>query len=498
MLRAMSTAVPGFLSFVNASPSPFHAVHSASEMLLKHGFTALEEKGSWAGKILPSGRYFTTRNKTSVVAFVVGGKYEVDAGGFTVLAAHTDSPCLKVKPISKRESAGCLMVATESYGGLLAYTWFDRDLSIAGRVLVEDPATGIIRSHLVRIDEPILRVPSLAIHLQREANEKFAVNKENDLAALLATASSTLNTGSSSTTSAAAAAASSDGGAAAAAATSAAASSASAVKRHHSALLARIASDIGVEPERICDFELCLYDTQPATTGGVTGEFIFSPRLDNLLMSYACLESLVRSAADDAAVAAEANIRVVGLFDNEEVGSDSVPGAGSTFLEQVLRRVMEARDASVSTLSSSTFSRAVRRSILVSADMAHACHPSHSHLHEAAHRPKLNGGLVIKSNTNQRYATTAVTATVVRKAADAAGAPIQEFVVRQDMGCGSTIGPILSTSLGMRTVDVGVPQLAMHSCREMCGAADLDHAVAVLTRILVDFHDMEAHIVDTD
>jgi aspartyl aminopeptidase len=457
---------------VTKSPSPFHAVHNTMEILAKHGFVRLSEKESW-GDLAPGGKYFTTRNQTAIVAFVVGEKYTPEEGGFCVMAAHTDSPCLRIKPVSKRSTHGFACVGSEWYGGLLSYTWFDRDLSIAGRALVERD-DGKIESVLVNVNRPILRVPSLAIHLNRSVDEGFKVNKEQHLTAVLASeVTSVLN----------------EGGAAPSA--DAAACASSAVHRHHPLLMEVLSDEIGCKPENIRDFELSMFDFQPAVIGGAKEEFIFSPRLDNLLMSYVTIESLLRSSSAADALASEANVRVVGLFDNEEVGSSSVPGAGSTFLEQVLGRI-------VGSTKSDTFMAAMRKSILVSADMAHSVHPNYSEFHECMHRPMMNAGLVIKNNTNQRYATTAITASMIRKAAEMTKTPIQEFVIKQDIGCGSTIGPILATSLGMRTVDVGVAQLAMHSAREMCGSEDVELAAKVLTTFFQHYAEIDGSFVGTD
>ncbi len=501
---AAPSRAKAFVDFVNKSPSPFHAVQTVASRLSSAGFTELSEKDSW--KIAKEGKYFVTRNNSAIVAFTVGGAFDPAKGGFTVTAAHTDSPCVRVKPISKRSSEGLSLVGSEWYGGLLAYTWFDRDLSVAGRVLVEQP-DGSITARLVNVPRPILRIPSLAIHLNRGANDKFEVNKESHLTAVFAseakTALEALAKKPAGAASAAAPAAAASAAAAAASAASAAEATEGAAARHHPRLLELIAEGHDFTPDQIVDFELCMYDTHPATLGGADYDFVFAPRLDNLLMSFCCTESLLSASTAEgpdgaASLAADANVRVVGLFDNEEVGSDSVPGAGSTFLEHVLRRVTASVPPSDGSPVEEAFMRAVRRSVLVSADMAHAVHPNYSDKHEAKHRPKMNCGLVVKHNTNQRYATTTVTSTLVRKAAKAAGAPVQEFVMRQDMGCGSTIGPILSTSLGMRTVDVGVAQLAMHSCREMCGSHDIESTIDVFDRLYRDFRVMDDAMLGTD
>ena len=313
---------------------------------------------------------------------------------------------------------------------------------------------------------------SLAIHLDRTVNDKHSINSETHLPPVLATAlRARLEEGS------AAPAAGGGGGGAAVPGTGGAAT------RHHRGLVAALAAELAVAPEALHDFELSLYDTQGSAIGGLFSEFIFSPRLDNLCMTHSTLEGLIASCAPAGALAGERNVRIVASFNHEEVGSNSTPGAGSTLLEDLLARLCPGPPA--------LRAAALRRSLLVSADMAHALHPNHAGLHEENHRPALHGGLVIKANANQRYATEAATAFYVRRVAEAAGVPLQDFCVRQDVGCGSTVGPILATRLGVRTVDVGLPQLSMHSAREMCGVEDVAHGVAFFTRYFSHFHRVE-------
>lgn len=253
--------------------------------------------------------------------------------------------------------------------------------------------------------------------------------------------------------------------------------------RHAPALIAALAEEMGVEVEAIEDFELVLCDTQPAAVGGVHREFVFAPRLDNLLMSFTAIRALLDS---QESLAADRDVRAAALFDNEEVGSNSVPGAGSTLMREVMERVSGLE----------RFPSAARRSLLISADMAHALHPNYREKHESLHQPAIHGGVVIKHNANQRYATNAVTATLLRKVAERRGLPLQEFVIRQDQGCGSTIGPILATSCGVRTVDVGVPQWSMHSIRESCGTDDIHHAIELFKGTFEDYADLDEAMAD--
>lgn len=382
----------------------------------------------------------------------MGGKYE-QGNGFHIIGAHTDSPCLKVKPVSNLESQGWLQVGVECYGGGLFHTWFDRDLGIAGRVIVRESDT-CFRSKLVLVNKPIMRIPTLAIHLDRGVQEGFTFNKETHLRPVIATAAraqlEATTTGEGKPKA-----------------------------KHQSVLLQLIAKELSIEVDQICDFELCLFDTQGANVGGVLDEFIFSPRLDNLCCSWLATQSLIESLPN---LENDTNVRVVALFDNEEVGSDSLMGAGSNFLQTVSERIAQG------TLCAA----AARKSFLVSADMAHGVHPNYSEKHEVNHRPALHAGPVIKYNANERYATTGESAFLLKELARRHDVAVQEFVVRQDTGCGSTIGPILATSTGIRTIDVGVAQLSMHSIREMCGTEDLEVTKKWFTAFFSEFAALDA------
>lgn len=432
-----------------------------------------ERDAAWPNA--PGGKYYVTRGQSALVAFAVGGRFAPGAstGGFSITAAHTDSPCLRVKPISARAAGGYQSVAVETYGGGIWHTWFDRDLSVAGRAIVA-LGDGTFESRLVRVARPILRVPSLAIHLDRTVNDGFKVNAETHLPAVLATAVK----------------AALEAGAAAAPAGGADAGTGGAGARHHAVLVRLLAAELGVAPDAVADFELCLYDTQPSAVGGACAEFVFAPRLDNLAMTHATLSGLLASVAAPDALAAEPHVRVMAAFNHEEVGSASTTGAGGTLLEEVLARLAGGAPGALAA--------AARRSFLVSADMAHALHPNYPAVHEEAHRPALHGGLVIKNNANQRYATDAPTAFLMRRVAALARVPLQNFCVRQDAGCGSTVGPILATRLGVRTVDVGAPQLSMHSVREMAGVDDVAHAAAFFAAFFESFPALDAALAGAD
>lgn len=464
-----------FLSFVNGCHSEFHAVAVVSGMLLRAGFTQISERedSDWGKVIRPGKKYFFTRNQSSIIAFAVGKRWR-PGGGFVMAGAHTDSPVLKVKPVSKTTKSGFLQVGVEPYGGGLWNTWFDRNLTVAGRVIVESAPKGPsaagrrFECKLVHVPRPILYIPNLAIHLNRSIyTEGFKYNKQKHLLPVIATEQ--LNQPS-------AAAASEenekkDKGAAAG-------SAGTGLKdEHHSLLVDLLAKELKVPATAIKDFDLSLCDTQPACIHGAHNEFIASRGLDNLLMSFVCTKSLI-DATDEKALAEDGQVRLVALFDNEEIGSRSQQGAASCMMSSVLKRINN---------DAKSYDAAIRKSFLVSADMAHALHPNYPEKHEENHRPMIHKGLVIKKNGNQRYATNSVTTFLIEEIARRFKIPVQKFVVRNDMGCGSTIGPIISANTGVRTVDVGIPQFAMHSIREMCGTKDVYSSYQLIKNFFLEF-----------
>ncbi|KAI9503980.1 hypothetical protein GGI25_000862 [Coemansia spiralis] len=453
------------VDFINKSPSPFHAVDVCRKWLRGAQFTELKEKQSWHGAIKPNGRYFFTRNGSSLVAFAVGGKFH-PGNGVSIVGAHTDSPCFKLKPVSKKSGSGFLQVGVQVYGGGLWHTWFDRDLSVAGRVMVKD-ASGGYANRLIAIEEPIMRIPSLAIHLERSMADGFKYNKEVHLTPILATVFKAVNGEKSEKSD----------------------NEKEPKPAHHPILLERIAKELDIKVGDISDFELCLYDTQKATIGGICNEFIYSARLDNLNSSYCAIESLINSLSEESA-ADDSHIRMVALFDNEEVGSTSAYGANSALIESAIRRVHDSFD----NCGRSCFEECVANSYLISSDVTHAVHPNYSEKHEENHRPELHKGPAIKINANQRYATTAVTSAILKDIAARNDIPIQEFVVRNDSSCGSTIGPMLSAKLGLRTIDIGNPLLSMHSIREVCGTDDVGLMVKLFEHFFNEFAAIDAKI----
>lgn len=457
----------GMVDWFNKAVSNFHAVAEAKSRLTQAGYTELSERNEW--KLEKGGKYFFSRNASALVAFAIGAKYE-PGNGANMVGAHTDSPCLKLKPVSKTSSVGVEQIAVQTYGGGLWSTWFDRDLGVAGRVLVKQ-SDGTVSHRLVRIDKPICRIPMLAVHMERGSGTKLEINPENNLKAVLcSTAEATLNAKPDSGEE------SPDSG------------KTHANKAHHPGLVQAVAKELGVDASAIIDFELQLHDTQPSAIGGLYDEFIFAGRIDNLSSCFTSLEALLESTKAADSLADETGIRLIVHFDHEEVGSNSAPGAQGPLIVHTLRRVC-ALFASEG--HADAYQRTIQNSFMISADCAHAVHPNYVGKHEANHRPLINGGVVLKHNANQRYATTSVGAYIFRECARLSGTPTQEFVVRQDSGCGSTIGPITASNVGVQTIDVGMPQWSMHSVRETMGSKDPEYC----TRQLRTFFELGTAIV---
>ena len=414
----------GLCQFLDASPTPYHAVASLQTLLEDKGFEQLHEADSWGQ--LNAGHYFVIR-EASIIAFTLTGD-DLSNTGIRMVGAHTDSPCLKVKPKPEKVQQSLFQLGVEVYGGALLNPWFDRDLSLAGRVSYEDPQ-GQIAQVIIDFKDPIATIPSLAIHLDREANQNRSINPQLHLPPILAQMD--------------------DGD-----------------KLDFRALLEQQCRQQHPEINigRVLDYEMCFYDTQKAAVMGLSADFITSARLDNLLSCYVGLQSLL--AADNTRSA------LLVCNDHEEVGSQSVSGAQGTFLQAVLQRLVDGHEA---------YQRMVEQSLMISADNAHAIHPNYADKHDAEHGPLLNKGPVIKTNANQRYATSSHTSALFRQLCEQNDVPVQDFVVRTDMACGSTIGPITSSHIGVKTIDIGLPTFAMHSIRELAGSQDAVMLHKVLT-----------------
>ena len=443
----------GLLTFIENSPTPFHAVENMVSILRDNGFEALNEPDEWHEKIKQggdgqAGRYYVTRNDSSIIAFTLN--QPLPEKGFRMVGAHTDSPCLKVKPKPEIINNRYLQLGVEVYGGVLLNPWFDRDLSLAGRVSYLNEA-GEIQHQLIDLKKAIATIPSLAIHLDREANDKRCINKQNHLPPVLMKLP----------------------------AVELADESAELITDFKKILIQIINLSLkGTKDNqtkiktsaKILDYELSFYDTQAPAVIGFHDDFIASARLDNLLSCYTGLMAMVDESILDDKKPTQQNSLLI-CSDHEEVGSMSAAGAQGPFLRTVLERLCE---------SDEDYARMVANSSMVSADNAHGVHPNYADKHDGNHGPILNEGPVIKTNANQRYASNSETSVLFKHLCDLADVPVQSFVVRSDMGCGSTIGPITASEIGVKTVDVGVPTFAMHSIRELAGRWDAFYLYRVL------------------
>lgn len=424
-MQQNSQYLDDLFAFVNASPTAFHAAAAGAALLSDRGFQRLHEADTWSD--LAPGAYFVVRNDSSLIAFTFSNSPS-SGQPLRMAGAHTDSPGLKVKPNPLQLRQGCVQLGVEVYGGPLLAPWFDRDLSLAGRVSWRSGQSAL-QCSLVDFKRPIAVIPSLAIHLDREANSKRSIDKQTDLVPML------MQTAESSPP------------------------DFKTILQRQLALQHPAAA--GAE---ILDFELFLYDAQPLALVGLNGEFISGGRLDNLLSCHALLQGLI-------AAEPRRNCLIV-LNDHEEVGSVSAAGAQGAFLSDTLQRLF---------MEPGLRQQVIAGSLFVSVDNAHAVHPNFVGKHDPEHLPQLNRGPVIKMNANQRYATNALTASLFRQFCQKAEAPCQQFVMRNDLACGSTIGPLTAAGIGVPTVDVGIPQLAMHSIRETAGSADGWHLLRALT-----------------
>ena len=408
------------LKFIQASPTPYHATKQVAARLDAAGFQALHETDAWA---IPAGRYYVERNDSSIIAF----NWDPDTlnqSGLKMVGAHTDSPCLKVKPNPVTLEKDYQQLGVEVYGGVLMNPWFDRDLSLAGKVTYR-LQNGQLRNGLINFEHAIAVIPSLAIHLDRDANTQRSINAQTDLPPII-----------------------------------------SQTTEPFEALLKNevLRTFPQSQIEAILAFDLCFYDVNPPALIGLNQAFIASARLDNLLSCFIALDALVESDL--------ASNTLIVLNDHEEVGSSSIAGADGSFLVDVLARL---------TANSEDKTRILARSLLISTDNAHGVHPNFSNKHDPLHSPQLNQGPVIKVNANQRYATNTDTHGYFRALCDAQDIPHQVFVTRSDMGCGSTIGPITASKLGVKTLDIGLPTFGMHSIRELAGAKDPEYLLRALT-----------------
>ena len=425
--------VQHLLDFIDASPSPWHVIKSVEAQLASFNFKKLDETLSWT--LESGGRYYVVRDESSVIIFVLGQKPLVETG-FKMIGAHTDSPGLRVKPNAATGVDGLLRLGVEIYGGPILATFTDRDLSLAGRVNYKDTNNNIV-SALINFDRPLLRLPNLAIHMNRMVNEDgLKLHKQNELPLILsALAQECLP------------------------------------QTYFSELLQEQSA---CEAERILSWDLAVYDTQKGVFWGAENEFYANSQLDNLASCHAALQGLL----DDTVLENEATL-VCAFFDHEEIGSESNKGADGSFLGDVLKRI-----SLVTENNKEDFTRALAKSFMVSADMAHAYQPNFPLAYDPDHKVFVNKGPVIKVNANQRYSTESVSQAMFVDWCEQAGVPYQKYSHRSDLACGSTIGPITSARLGIRSVDVGNPVWAMHSIRESAGVLDHGYMIKVMKKFL--------------
>ncbi len=423
------------LQFLDASPVNFLAVKNIAQALTEAGYRQLDPCEA-LGEVKPGDRFFVTKNDSSIFAFQIGRRTLADAG-FHMICAHCDSPTFRIKPQAEiTTEGGMVKLNTEVYGGPIMSTWFDRPLTLAGRVIVKGEETMHPRTLLLHVKRPLLQISNLAIHFNRQVNDGVKLSRQKDMMPLLGIVSSELERGNM--------------------------------------LMRVIVEELqpscpGLTANDILDFDLYLADATPACTFGVHNEFISSGRLDDLSMCYAGLEALLASQPTD-------TTQVLAIFDNEETGSQTKQGAGSPFLASMLKRIALSQSH-----TEEAFHQAVERAFMVSADNAHAWHPNYSEKYDPTNHPVLGGGPVIKFNAAQKYASDALSAAIFASLCEKAGVPCQRFVNHSDVAGGSTLGNILASSIPLRGVDMGNAILAMHSCRETGSAVDHESCVKVFT-----------------
>ena len=419
------------LNFLDASPVNFLAVQNIVSELEAAGYRRIDPQMP-IGKVEAGDKLFVTKNDSSVYAFHIGNKSLADAG-FHMICAHSDSPTFRIKPNAEMLcEGGIVKLNTEVYGGPIMSTWFDRPLTLAGRVIIKGDDPMNPQTQLLHIKRPLLQISNLAIHFNRQVNDGVKLSKQKDVLPLLGMVTNELERGN--------------------------------------LLMSTICEELGIDVADILDFDLYLADATPACTFGVHNEFISSGRLDDLSMCFAGLEALLASPQADAT-------KVLAIFDNEETGSQTKQGAGSPFLASIIMRIALAQSG-----TEEAFYQAIERAFMVSADNAHAWHPNYSEKYDPTNHPVLGGGPVIKFNAAQKYASDAVSAAVFSEICSKAGVPCQRFVNHSDVAGGSTLGNILASSIPLRGVDMGNGILAMHSCRETGSTIDHIYCVKAFTQ----------------
>ena len=421
----MMDEIRGLMDFIAASPTAFHCVANVREMLEAGGYAPLSECEDW--RLAPGGRYYVTRNLSSLIAFRLP---EGAPDHFQIVASHSDSPCFKLKPVAGREAEGYAMLNVEKYGGMIMSTWFDRPLSVAGRVILRGGKG--FEARLVNLDRDLALIPNMPIHFNREVNDGVKLNPQVDMLPVYGAAGADI--------------------------------------------LDLVAGELGAEKADVAGCDLFLVNRDAPRLWGARGEFIASPRLDDLECAYTSARALLAAKPTN-------HVDMIGVFDNEEVGSGTKQGADSTFLAETVKRVAEA-------LPGRSAEAMLARSFMLSADNAHAVHPNHADKYDAENRVRMNGGVVVKANANQKYTSDGVSLAVFEGICRDAGVPTQRFANRSDVPGGSTLGNIANSHVSMNTVDIGLAQLAMHSANESAGAQDVSHMIDAMRA----FHEAEIDV----
>ena len=468
-----------FLSFISENPTVFHAVAYFSNKLEFYGFRKLSERESWTDKLVKGGKYYVERNGSALIAFTIGCEYEA-GNGASMIAAHVDALAARLKPIPKLPTkAGFVQLGVAPYAGALNTTWFDRDLGIGGRVLVKDGRTGKIQTRLVKLGWPIARIPTLAPHFGA-ASSLSNINKETQMVPIIGLDNSDIAGKQEATDP-------SVGGV-----------SKTFAATQPERLVKAIAGELGIEDHSsIVDWELELFDTQSAQLGGLDKEFIFAGRIDDKLCAFSAIEALIAStsnfslpSAADRSSGSSGIIKLVGLFDDEEIGSLLRQGAHSNFLPGTVSRVCET--FCDSNKCSNVLAQTYANSFLVSADVSHSVNPNYLGSYLENHAPRLNVGIAIQADPNGHTTTDSVSTAFLQRVADKCDSTLQVFQIRNDSRSGGTVGPMLSSAMGVRAIDCGLPQLSMHSIRATTGSRDPGLGVKLFKGYFDHFEDVDA------
>ncbi|KAA8647585.1 hypothetical protein EYZ11_004934 [Aspergillus tanneri] len=461
-----------YCDFMTANPTIFHAVDSFTRQLERHGYQRLPEREPWTSRLERGGKYYCTRNSSAFISFSIGKDYQ-SGNGMAIIAGHIDALTAKLKPVSKLPTkTGFLQLGVAPYAGALSDTWWDRDLCIGGRVLVCNPSSGKVESKLVKLDWPIARIPTLAPHFGAPAQPPF--NKETQMVPIIGIDNSDLF--HQQIQSASAAASGIEPGTFAA--------------TQPEKLVKVISAELGItDYSTILSWELELYDSQPARVGGLEKDFIFAGRIDDKLCCYAAQEALIASADDTST----GSVKMVGMFDDEEIGSLLRQGARSNFMSSVIERITEAF---APTYGPNVLSQTVANSFFVSSDVIHAVNPNFANVYLEDHAPRLNVGAAVSADSNGHMTTDSVSYSFMKRIADRCDSILQVFQIRNDSRSGGTIGPMTSARIGMRAIDVGIPQLSMHSIRATTGSLDPGLGVKLFKGFFDHFEEVDKEFAD--